>query len=918
MKNRSGYVIRFAFCVLLLFLVASGCRPTPPVTETPPVTGEIPLSVTTETPPPATTEAPPTATSETPPPITVEIPSVEPAVKVAFAPYNLQPVNSVPALDQPAIAPDLSNVHIAMPLSADQLARLARDGFAASSGMQEKEFFTVYEKARYANVPIFVTSDSLLHVYHLMFDKTLRTAEVEYFYPLLKSLNRALIVEADAQYQQLRGTPWEDAALRTVAFIAVSGRVADAEFSVPAYAAELVDAEIANIEAADGIQSSPIFPGLEFGEDYTQYIPRGHYTRSDALKVYFKSMMWYGRMTFRLKTDDPEVGKAETRSALLLVRALRNTQVDGRPALDVWADLYDPTAFLVGRSDDLTALDYIPVIDAVYGENPATAALADDAKLDTFIAATDALPAPRILGMVIQDTDDETEQTKGLRFMGQRFVPDAYIFRQLIYRNVGTATGERRGLPKGLDVFAAMGSDRAYELLDTMGDTKYLSYTLQMDKMRAWTGGLTINDWTETVYNTWLYTFYPLLEVPGAGYPTFMQSVAWRDKQLHTALGSWAELKHDTILYAKQTYAEMGAGWMPTPPDPLPARGYVEPVPEFYARMAALAAMTREGLASRSLLGEADADSLTRIEELSLALKQMAEKQLQGIPLTEEDYARIRYYGGELEHLVMASADTGGESGDVVFMEEDPQAAIIADVATDPDPDGDGAPNPAVLEVGVGRVGEIHVVVPLVEADGSLRLQVAKGAIFSYYEFQWPADDRLTDEKWQAMLDNGEAPAQPAWIGSFYTTEGEYSDLQDALYNFQRAWVNAVFYLDTDYVASEYRQLASGEALDFIAAEINDLQAQKHFEGRQWVNSDYRSFDLQSGNLAVVTARETWQDTLYAYSGSAHPAQTGDENDMQEIGARGPYDLDVTYTLERTGTGWVVTRIVVAGERPAW
>jgi len=820
---------------------------------------------------------------------------------------------------QPAIAPDLSNVYVPTVLSAEQRARLARDGVVGSPGAQEKEFFTLYEKARYANVPIFITSDSLLHVYHLMFDKTLRTAETEYFYPLLKTLNRALITEVDAQYQQLRGGPWEDAALRTVAFVAVAGKAADPGFPVPAYAAELAEAELALIQAADGIWPSPLFPGLQFGEDYTQYIPRGHYTLSEDLSAYFKSMMWYGRMTFRLQTQDPAIGEAETRSALLLVRALRNTQVESRPALDVWADLYDPTAFLVGRSDDLTVLDYIPVIDAVYGKNPPLTTLADDAKLREFIAAADALPSPRILGLVIAVTDDETQVTKGLRFMGQRFVPDSYIFRQLIYRNVGTLS-DRRGLPKGLDILAAMGSERAYELLDAMDETHYANYVSQMEKMRAWTGSLTVEDWTETVYNAWLYTFYPLLEKPAPQTPSFMQSTAWQDKQLHTSLGSWAELRHDTILYAKQIYAELGGDWMPTPPDPLPARGYVEPVPEFYARLAALAAMTRDGLASRSLLGAQDADSLSRIEELALALKQMAEKELAGIPLTAEEHERIRYYGGELEHLVIASADQPeNASGAMPYMEEEPQVAVIADVATDPDPQGIGIPQPVVLEVAVGRVNDLHVVVPLIEDDGSIRLEVAKGGIFSYYEFPWPAEDRLTDEKWRALLDDNAAPEQPEWISSFFTPEGEYSDLQSALYNFQRAWVNTVYYLDLQYVSSDYQQLARGAALDLITAEVNALRGQKHFEGRQWVGTDYRSFDRQSDTLAVVTVRETWQDTLYAYKGAQHPAETGDEHDLQAIGERGPYTLDVTYTLEREADGsWSVTRMVLANARPAW
>ena len=63
-----------------------------------------------------------------------------------------------------------------------------------------------------------------------------------------------------------------------------------------------------------------------------------------------------------------------------------------------------------------------------------------------------------------------------------------------------------------------------------------------------------------------------------------MQSTAWQDKQLNTALGSWAELKHDTLLYAKQAYAGIGGCGWPAPPPPVIARNYVEPVPEAFAQ----------------------------------------------------------------------------------------------------------------------------------------------------------------------------------------------------------------------------------------------------------------------------------------------------------------------------------------------
>lgn len=887
----------FTMALLLLFTVSiSGCSSDPSVTGLP----------DTADPSPEPTAA-------------VELPYDGPLALTGFAEFKPTAVTVAPSIEHEAIAPNLGNVQVAMALSAKQRERLATEGVVASPGLQEKEFFTLYEKARYANIPIFITSDSLLHSYHLLFSKVLRTAESEYFLPLLKDLNEALFTRLDQFYAELQGGPWEEEALRTAAFIAVGGKLADPAFPVPNYCKDLVEAELALIEAADRIHASPLFPGLEMGEDYSQYKPRGHYTKSKALEAYFKNMMWYGRMTFRLDARAEGVAEMETRMALLLVKALRNTAVGERHALTVWSDLYDPTSFLVGRSDDLTVFDYLPLIDEIYGDNPDLSTLVDEEKLTAFLTASKEMPQPEILGLVLYEAEDVATETRGLRFMGQRFVADAYIFGQLTYDQVSD-DDRRRGLPSGLDLFAAMGSPKAYELLGEMNDTTYLHYPEQMKKMQAWTASLSEDDWTETVYNAWLYTFYPLLELHGEGYPLFMRSPAWQVKQLHTCLGSWAELKHDTILYAKQTYAEMGDGWSPTPPDPLPAKGYVEPVPAFYSRLAALAAMTREGLAERNLLNNSDAESLKQIEDLALFLKEMSEKQLAGIALTFEEHQRIRYYGGELEQLVMASADTEAFGPDAVsYMDEDPQAAVIADVATDLRPQGLDFSEPAVLQVGVGRINDIHVIVPLVEEDGSLSLQVAKGGIFSYYEFPWPASDRLTDEKWQAMLEEGSNPPPPAWIEQFYVSEGEDEELRNAISSFQRAWVQAVFYLSDRYIASDYNQYGGGSALEQVRAEIAALQSQKRFEGRKLLGTDFRSYDRQSPSLAVVTVRESWEDTLYGYDGPEHPAQSYDEEDMREIGKRGPYDLNITYTLELDEEhGWLVTRIVKGNLRPGW
>lgn len=808
----------------------------------------------------------------------------------------------------------LEEVMISLALSAGQMEILADNGFVAGPGMQEKEFYIFYEKVRYANLPVFVTTDSLLHTYHLLFGKILRSTESGFFLPMIENLLLALLKELDAYYHELSPGPWRDAALTSVAYVSVAGRLAADDFPVPDYAAQLVEAEITMINNAAGIQPSPVLSSSNYSylEDYSQYIPRGHYTYSEELGRYFKCMMWLGRITFRLETSEPEIGRAETRSVLLIIQALRNARVEGVPALQLWENLYEPITFLVGQSDDLTVKDYLPLFDKEYGRNPFMRNLSDENKLDSFIASAIKLPPPRVLGLVIDDQEDYISETKGLRLMAQRFTPDAYIFDRLTYRNVGTRE-QPRALPSGLDLFAAMGSDRAYSILDQRGDTAYENYNDEMEKLRTWTASLHEKDWKTSVYGSWLHSFYPLLEPPAEEAPSFMHSPAWLDKQLHTCLGSWAELKHDTILYGKQTMAEMGEGeWFPHPPRPEPARGYVEPVPLFYSRLAELASETRQGMQQLNLLSPSDAKILDDFEDLARFLEKVSEKQLKGEVLSSAEHKRIRLYGGELENLLIATLSLEEEdSRSIAYLDQDPQAAVIADVATDHE-------GINILEVGIGRINEILVVVPLIEQNGTITMQVAKGGIFSYYEFPWPASDRLTDEKWREILDAGSAPNPPDWIDSFYLPEHGYLELQEALKNFHSGLVSALYYQRTTNLYSNRTKLVSGKALEKIENEIDEMIEHKEFEARKKIGISYRSFDRQASELVVVTVRETWRDKLYGYP-DRHPYQTERKEDMIELGTRGPYDIDITYTFEWDEEhGWVVSNIVTAGERPAW
>jgi len=636
-------------------------------------------------------------------------------------------------------------------LTNAQRALLAQNGFAVTTPVpgQYREFYQIYEQNRYDEIPVFITTDSIYHVYHLIFDKMLRDLETGYFITDIKALTTSMLAATTAQYQSLKGTTLGDPALRNAAYFAVADKLLGLSDPAPAEADAMVNAELALINAAKTAAISPIWDrpdlpqDMRLIEDYTQYIPRGHYTLSDDLKMYFKAMMWYGRLTFRQDDD------FETRRALLLVQALRSaTTSSGASAISLWENIYEPTVFIVGKSDDLGYIEYGALSDQVFGAKPDLSKFADPALFASFQQAAKTLPPPQVNSMWVWIEQDKQLVTKGFRFMGQRFTLDEYVFGQVIWRNVGTID-KPRGLPKGLDFFAAMGSNEAASILKGMGEDQYTNYDTQSAKVKGQVAALGNDSWTQNLYWSWLYSFQPLIAPKGSAYPPFMQTQAWLRKDLQTALGSWTELKHDTILYAKQVMAEMGGGGPDQPP-----HGYVEPDPEAYARLLALAQMTEDGLQSRNLLSDLTHGNLDNLISQLKFLQDISQRELSGGAITNDEYWQIQYWGGTLEQFTLKAADTtGNDSRDL----SDQKAALVADVATGTN----DLQTLVVLEEADGQPTLIYVVLP----DSPNRIAI--GAVYSYYEFTVPSSGRLNDQQWQAQVEAGTNPAQPDWTKMF-------------------------------------------------------------------------------------------------------------------------------------------------------
>ena len=617
-------------------------------------------------------------------------------------------------------------------INQEQESFLSQNGFVVLRVNHFETLKDFYEYAYYAGMPILITTDAVLHTYHVLFDETLKRVEMNELRDEINSTITTLLIEAQEETGILAETPLEKASQLSLKYLEVAHALIQPSFTPTT--PEAVQ-ELQLISDHNSIANSPIF-GYE--EDYTQYVPRGHYTENEKLEAYFKTMMWLGRMRFPLLTYGL-INVEQTRAAILLTGiVVNNTDIYNN-----WLRIYQVTKFFVGVSDDLIFEDYL----AVLSEKGITSAeqLCDENVIVSVAQELLNRNRAKILGTYAETypwlpQEEELQrilnETSGLRFMGQRFIPDSYMFQQLVYPQVGGYGTPWRLLPKGLDVPAILGSDLAKEILNE-AEAKYANYALQQEKLRAEFKTLSVTNWTRNLYWSWLYTANTTLaEIPSeAKYPTFMNTSAWGYEKLQTFEGTWTELRHDTILYAKQSCTPIVI-----PPS---NTAYVEPYPETYRRLIGLINMTVNGLTQLELLPSDVNTSLKSFIEVSKLFLNASIIELEGKTLDESMQQQIR------DAALAVSAILS------VASEKTQKAAIVVDVHTDFN-------TAHVLEEGLGKFNALVVVY----ADADANLYAAAGPAYNYFEFTQPMSQRLTDEEWREMVET--SPPDPLeWTKKF-------------------------------------------------------------------------------------------------------------------------------------------------------
>jgi hypothetical protein len=829
-------------------------------------------------------------------PLITEQPSTLPSIvlaKTLIKPENIviEKVDvkpQIPSYNLPLQTKDISNYQEfseKIKLSPKALSLLEKNGFAViptpeNIGKQPDDFAAFYSDLKWKDLPVIITTDSLLHYYHIFFDTTLMKLERDLFYDDIWEMSKELLDDAVKQYnlipEEKNTEDLKEAAKRNVAYLSVALEVLKPrenqvisdetmkeeyclgmsddycqrmiggvkrqygdktsfkyfseeefkkyDFEIPEFVKDLVQEEIELIEKHEKWEYSPIFI---YQEDYSQHVPRGHYTKSEKLKNYFKALMWYGRMTTLVKGSpilskgesmctgsmDGIISEYDAKIQTLQASLIADKFSKSEDIQEKWMRMYAITSFFVGFSDDLGPLEYKTVLDDLLGKETTSQKIAEkypeikNALLDLSYnpkiysglgKCTLFMPCPPLSEEAIQNLKPQAkkllEETKGFRLMGQRFTVDSWLFSEIVSPYSGEYNGRKlslptekkpftflwndeysepqknrpftwtktdvaacpppaarevRGFPRGLDVLALFGSERAKEILEESGDAEYSDYEKKFLELKSEIDSLPKNDWFQNVYWNWLYVLKFLGGEYSEGYPTFMQTQAWQDKELNTALASWAELRHDTILYVKQSYTMAEMGGAPAPK----VVGYVEPAPEFYARLLALTKMTNNGLGELVPQEELEklkiGPALDNFSEILDKLLEISKKELENKSLSDEEYGFIKRFGKTSENLIKLV------SGDGV----DPKAlktVLIADVHTDGNTE-------MVLEEGTGYLKTLVAAYKLPEGH----ILIGVGPVFSYYEFKQPMAKRLTDEKWREILNSENHPSIPEWTKSF-------------------------------------------------------------------------------------------------------------------------------------------------------
>jgi len=657
------------------------------------------------------------------------------------------------------------SIEIALNLTDYEKSLLQKHGFVVTERLKKESFVEQFSDIWQKDLPVFISTDAILHAFHYNYVKILKKIErgilIDHVTNLLTEMHNNL-PDLISQYSD---NPEMEQMLKDIdVYITVPRKLLDQDISAHYPENTTVVSEILNLIDAEKFDLYPFFSENCKEIDFSQFKPRGHYAEDEDLSNYFRAMMWLGRIEIYLlapKSDTlycpkqtTEDVQRQTIDAVLITELMELAGVNS-----IYEQIEEILSFMVGEQDNVTPDNLKSLIESINLSNASV--LMEPVALKVFQDSlkTKSYAGQRILSQVLAHdpfSPESVEPASAFLLFGQRFIIDSYItgkvvFDQIKYNNNFPC----RLFPSTQDVLFALGNDASAQLL--VPELNEYHHSSNLSALRYLIDSYDSDFWDSSIHTMWLNTIRTL-NPPSErnNLPKFMQTAAWWQQKMNTQLSSWTELRHDHLLYAKQSYTSAYACSYPC--------GYVEPFPKFYQNLSWLAETVQDKFInlsfSESGLKTEIVDYFSLLKSVTDTLGTIAQKELDGTLLDTQEISfmkRTLFWhsypvmdGWYLKLLGLGSSSDPGSFKDF----------LVADYHTTPTDCG-GSLMGWVSHAGTGPVDLAIVTAPM--PDGHTTAFV--GPVMSYYDYRTTNFLRLTDAEWEETYQA--SASRPDWTNLY-------------------------------------------------------------------------------------------------------------------------------------------------------
>lgn len=657
-------------------------------------------------------------------------------------------------------------------LNAREFAMFQTNGFVVSPRLGSRSFATTYYQIFTDDLPVYISADSALQAWHFSYSKLLQYLEERWIRVCFTNVLAAMQDQLPTLKVEAEGTPLEPAVVEADVLLGVAYSLGSGNIHPGRLGNQSRIASLLSQVTGSGFVEVQLY-GAPRGLDTSFLKPRGHYVSTQTLSNYFRGFTWCAMADCRFASTNHLELASSVALTLLLERSGQLTN---------WVKMDALIRNFVGPPDSLGPAQLGDILHAAGITGAVNLASSDKlAKLhEQLMSGQYGVQHVRNSLLLSPLSREQLQLPRAFTLFSQRFTPDSWALTKVVFDDIiwdengipGLEDKILRRVPSVLDVaFSVLGNNSTAPLIsgritDTAGhpwrDGKPYQHNLAAVRRTMDAQGAEI--WTNNVYWTWLAALRELSKPVTPAFPQAMQTRAWAMKDLSAQLSGWTQLRHDNLLYTKQSTTP---GIICLYPD-----FYVEPRPEFWARMKQLPLITATSISDLGL------DPRVRLFLENFAstmdiLRGVAEKELTMTPLTP---AETYFLGDLIEDMAAYSSGGRTYSGwyPALFF-NDPQSmlayghgegsdqfdALVVDVHTDYPADLVGDPG-SILHNAVGAVNLLMIAVDCGPGD----IAIYAGPVLSHYEFEQPSLNRLTDSEWMTMLQTS-PPAPPSWTSSF-------------------------------------------------------------------------------------------------------------------------------------------------------